>query len=422
MIYKKDFPIFTNNPGLVFLDSTSTTQKSSYVIDWVKDFYENSYANIHRGSYDIALQTEKLYKQSKQKFAQFVNAHSWREIIYTLNSTYAANLLASSIARTGMLQKWDVVLLSPVEHHANIVPWLILKEDIWIEIKYANLTEDYQLDLVDLEQKLANTKLKVVSLTHVSNVTWVIFPLEKVWAMIGEISSRHSVLDTESIKDISFPLFIIDASQSVPHFQVDVQKLHCDAMFCTAHKFWAESGIGVLYGKQTFLESLKPAFSWGWAISHVHEQSFTSAPLPEKFEPGTPNVSWAVSVLKALEYIENIGGYTTIEAVEQELVEYFLQRVYEFNSWDSMKLIGSLSAENKVWVFSFTINWIHALDIADALAEQNICVRGWQHCAEPLMNYAWVSASVRVSFWIYTTKQDIDIFFETLEEVVGILS
>lgn len=408
---KSDFPIFKNNHDLVFLDSTSTTQKPSYVINWVKDFYENDYANIHRGAYSIAERTEKLYKKSKKKFASLIGADSWKEVIYTLNSTYAANILAASIARTGILNKWDIVLLSPAEHHANIVPWLILKEDIGIEIEYLKLTEAYQLDLEDLQQRLQKPKIKIVSLTHVSNVTWIIFPLEKVWEMIQNISC-HSELDPE-LSNLVAPLFIVDASQSVPHFQIDVQKLKCDALFCTAHKFMAESGIGILWGKQDFLKSLKPVFSWGWAISHVREQSFTSAPIPDKFEPGTPNISWAVSILKALEYIESIGWYKQIETIEQELLWYFTQKLQKY---PQIRVIGGMK-EKKAWVVSFYLDSIHALDIADILAEKNICVRAGQHCAEPLMNYEWINASVRVSFYVYNTTEDIDSFFEAMDVI-----
>lgn len=405
MNIKKDFPIFQNNPWLVFLDSTSTTQKPSYVIDWVRDYLENDYANIHRGSYDLAENSEKLYIDSKKKVAEFIWANSWREIIYTMNSTYAANLLASSIWRSNILKKRDTILLSIVEHHANIVPWQILAESTGALLQYVWIHDDYSLDMNDLEEKLKNPKLKIVSLTHVSNVTWEIFPLEKVWKK----------LDSLDVK----PLFFVDASQSVPHFQIDVQKLWCDALFFTGHKIMADSGIWVLYGKKDFLESLKPGISGGWAISWVHKNDFKRAHFPDAFEPGTPNLSGAVSMLKALEYIESIWGYNTLESIETELIEYALEK---FSQRPDIHLQGSKSTHSRVWVFSFYNKNIHAIDIADWLAEKNICVRSWQHCAEPFMIDQSIKWTCRMSVYIYNTKEDIDLFFEVLDECIKDLS
>jgi cysteine desulfurase / selenocysteine lyase len=402
MSIKKDFPIFQNNPWLVFLDSTSTTQKPSYVIDWMKEYLENNYANIHRGRYSLAENSDRLYIESKKKVADFIEAKSWREIVYTMNSTYAANLLASSIWNSDILQKWDVILLSIVEHHANIVPWQILAKNTGADIQYVWVNTDYSLDMNDLTEKLQNPKLKIVSLTHVSNVTGEIFPLEEVGAIIPEWVN-----------------FFIDASQSVPHFQVDVQKLWCDALFFTGHKIMADSGIGVLYGKKEFLEWLNPGFSWGWAISWVHKDAFKTAPFPDKFEPGTPNLSGAVSILKALEYVENIWGHAAIQKIEQELLEYALEK---FSQRPDVCLQWSRNKENRVWVFSFYHNSIHVNDIAEWFAEKNICVRSWQHCAEPLMIEQWIKWTCRMSLYIYNTKEDIDIFFQVLDEIIERLS
>lgn len=403
---KKDFPIFKNNPDLVFLDSTASTQKPQVVIDEMKRFLEEDYANIHRWAYSLAEKSEKLYRQSKEKMAEFLWADSWREVIYTYNSTYASNLLVNSIKRTWLLKKWDIVLVSIVEHHANIVPWLILKEELWVEIEYIKVNKHYWLDFGDLQKQLQNPKVKIVSITHVSNVTWEVFDLEKVGEMVKEHKER---------------LFIVDASQSFPHFKVDVKTLQCDALFCTAHKFWADSWMWILWWKTDFLENLKPAFSWGWAISYVKKDCFLEAKLPDRFEPWTPNLSWAVSILSALNYIESIGWYTEVEKIEDTITQYFLEKLKSFPHSDKIRIIWWANPDSRVAVFSFIVEWIHALDVADYLAENDVCVRAGQHCAEPLMIELWVNASCRASFWIYNDSTDVDRFFEVLGECIDVL-
>jgi cysteine desulfurase/selenocysteine lyase len=238
-----------------------------------------------------------------------------------------------------------------------------------------------------------------VSFTHVSNVTGEVFDLEKAWKIIKSDPKR---------------IFIVDASQSFPHIKVDVKKLQCDALFFTWHKFWADSWIGVLWGKTEFLQNLKPGFSWGWAISWVKKTCFKEAWLPDRFEPWTPNLSWAVSLLRALEYIESIWWYEELERIEQSLVEYFLKKYDEFLYKGSMKIIGSLSPKSRATVFSFSIDWIHPHDVADYLAENDICIRAGQHCAEPFMWQLGISSSCRASMWIYNDESDVDRFFEVL--------
>ncbi len=412
---KKDFPVFTNNKNLVFLDSTASTQKPSLVIDGIKEYLENDYSNIHRWAYSLAERSEKMYEDSKKKMAEFLNADSWREVIYSFNSTYASNLLITSIRRSWLLRKGDKVLVSIVEHHANVVPWLILKEELWIEVEYVKVNKDYSLDFEDLEEKLQDPKVKIVSMTHVSNVTWEIFDLERVGEMVKKsLSPPSSPLEGGRNER----LFIIDASQSFPHMKVDVKKLQCDALFFTGHKFGADSGIGVLWWKTKFLENLKPWLSGGWAISWVKQKCFKEAKLPDRFEPWTPNLSWAVSLLKALEYIESIWWYEEIEKIEQEQIKYFLEKLEEFKFADKFSLIWSTNTKTRAAVFSFNIEGIHPHDVADYLAENDICIRAGQHCAEPFMGELWISGSCRVSFWIYNDEHDIDRFFEVLWECI----
>ena len=401
--YKKDFPIFQNHPDLVYLDSTATSQKPTVVIDGVADYLRNSYANIHRGSYVISEISERLYEDSKKIVAKNLWVENWREVIYTANSTYALNILAQSIWRTGLLKAWDTVLLSIVEHHANVVPWLILKEDYGVNVEFVGVTDNFDLDYNDFRDKLTD-KVKIVSLTHVSNTTGQIFDIENVSSLLAVRYWNNK------------PLFIVDASQSVPHFEVDVLKLWCDALFFTGHKIFADSGIWVLWAKETLLNVLNPIFSGGGAIESVSESWFThSKKLPDKFEPGTPNLSGAVSLLRAFEYLDSIWGYRLLENHERELVHYSLEK---FAWLESVKLIWSTASKNRVWVFTFVVEGIHSFDISDYLADNDICVRAGQHCAEPLMDFVGQKHSCRMSIQVYNTKDDIDAFFEVLEKAI----
>lgn len=392
---KHHFPIFENNSDLIYLDSTASAQKPSYVIDALKKYLETSYSNIHRGLYDISYTSEQLYFESKKKVAVFLNADDYREVVYTYNSNYALNLLSQTLRYNKVLQKWDTVLLSILEHHSNIVPWLILKEEIGIEIDFVGIDEKYQLDMQDFARKY-NSSVKVISLTQVSNVTGEIFNLEK----IGKLKRKDTI-------------FIVDASQSFPHFSVDVKQLGCDFLFFTAHKVMADSWLGVLWWKKEILEQLKPIFCWGGAINQVKEQSFQPGALPYRFEPGTPNISGALSLLKALEYIEMIGWYPTIESIERELCEYTL---WEFAKRPYMTLIGNTDISSRVGVFSFIIDGVHAIDIADVMAENNIAIRAGQHCSEPFMDFLWIHGSARMSLYMYNTFDDIKRFFQVLDD------
>lgn len=394
MTLRQDFPIFKNNPTLTFLDSTASSQKPSFVIDWIKKYLENDYSNIHRWLYDIAINSEKMYFDSKKIIAKFLNANDFREIIYTYNSNYALNLIAQTLRFNKILKKGDKVLVSIVEHHSNIVPWLVLKEEIWIEIDYIKVDENFDLDFEDFQKKY-DENVKIVSLTQVSNVTGQIFDLQKISKILRE--------DT---------IFIVDASQSVPHFKVDVVELWADFVFFTGHKVMADSWLWIIWWKKDLLESLKPVFSWGWAINEVKQSCFKSWSLPFKFEPWTPNITWAVSILEAFKYIENIWWYEQIEKIENELVKYAMEK---FLQRPKLKIIWSKNLENRVWVFSFYIDWVHSLDIADVMAENNICIRAGQHCTEPFMDYLWLKSSARMSLYIYNSFEDIDKFFDIID-------
>ncbi len=396
--FREDFPIFKNNPNLIYLDSTATSQKPSLVMDWLKNYLETTYSSIHRWLYDISEKSEKLYNDSKKKVAKFIWTDSYKEIIYTYNSTYAINLLTSSIWLSKQLKKWDKVLLTEVEHNANIIPWLILRENIWIDIEYVKLDRNYNLDLDDFKNKY-DEKVKIISFTHVSNVTWQIFDLEEIWK-----SKRDDTI------------FIVDASQSIPHMQINIKKMNCDYLFFTWHKVFADTWIWVLWWKEKLLKELKPSFSWWWAISSVGDNCFTYAKIPDKFEAWTQNISWAVSLLKAFEYIEYIWWYEVLEKYENELVEYFLDKLKKYKN---IKLIWSNDSKNRLWVFSMVIEWFHSNDVADLLADNNIAVRSWKHCAHSFFDNIWIKHSFRVSLYIYNTKDDIDSFFNIIIKILN---
>jgi len=356
MSIRSDFSIFSNNPDLIYLDSASTAQKPRMVIDGMRDFMERDYANIHRGAYSLSERSEELYDASKKAMARLINAKSTAEVNYTYNATYALNLFVSSLVRSKWLKKGDKVLLSMAEHHANIVPWLIAKEDIGIEVEFIKLDADFGLDFQDLANKLDDS-VRVVSLTAASNVTGGVTDLARVRDMIR---ARNPNI-----------LFIVDGSQGVPHFRVDVTELDIDFLVCTGHKMMADTGIGVLYGKREHLKTLVPAFGGGGAINWVHQDCFAPAGLPSRFEPGTPHIIGAVSLLRAIEYMESIGGYPEIETIENDLIGYTLAKWQAFKKqFPSVRLIGSEKSTNRVGVFGFVAEGIHISDLADAFADR----------------------------------------------------
>ncbi len=399
-MYRNDFPLFQEHPDTIYLDSASTSQKPSVVIDALSDIFTHSYANIHRGSYDLSEKAEILYEASKEKVRLFLGAASKHEIVYTYNATYAFNLLSRSLVKSRMLVKWDRVLLSVLDHHANIVPWQIIAEETGIIIDWIGVTPEGRLDLKDLESKVAFSRL--VSLTAASNVTWAITDIAKIRDIVK--------------KDDPHRIFVLDGSQAFPHFTVDVVDLDIDFFIATGHKVMSDTGIGILYGKKLLLQKMDPAISGWWSINSVTQEWYESAGLPYRFEPGTPHIAGAASVLAALGYIESIGWYPAIETYERSLVEYALSKIATLSH--EIRLIGPKDATNRLGVFSFAFSNRHPTDVADMLAEKGICVRVWHHCTEPLHRYFGIQATLRMSLYIYNTKEDIDIFFDELQWII----
>ncbi len=396
MNYKKDFPIFQNNPSLVFLDTWASSQKPQYVIDGVSEFVSNSYANIHRWSYDISEKSEELYDKSKDLVWEFLNCKAW-EIIYTHNSTYWFNLIAQSLVNSKFLKKWDSILIGIREHHANVVPRQILVEEYGFNIKFIKIDQNYEIDREDFAQKYDDT-VKVVSIWHVSNVTGKIYDMKKVKSFLRE--------DT---------FFMIDWSQSFPNFKIDVQDLWCDCFIFTGHKVMAYTGIWVVYLKRDWIRNLNPMISGGGAIKDV-DVSWHSLPRnSSKFEAGTPNIIWAISLLKSLEYIKAIGWVDTVRKHEQELVDYALPKFEELS--DKVKLIWP-KTKDRVAVFSFFIpDHPNFNMIWEQFAEHNIAIRCGGHCAYPLHKNIQIPGTCRASAYIYTDKEDFKRFFEVLSDI-----
>ena len=392
------FPVFDKHPDLIYLDNAASTQKPKAVIDWVSDFLKNDYANIHRWLYALSDKSEELYYQSKCALAKLINCKPG-EIIYSYNSTYCLNLLAQALVNSWKLWKWDKVLLWIWEHHSNILPRKTLSKIFWFNIEFIKETSDFQIDWKDFDKKL-DKHVKVVSLSHVSNVTWQIMEVEKVRKKIWQKV-----------------FFIIDGSQSVPHIPVDIENIQCDALIMTWHKMMAQTWLGMLYLKHEYVRELNPLILWWWTVKDVSIDSFSLQNNVDKREAGTPNIVWAVSLLKALETIESIGWIETLREHEKTLIkklcEWFNQRK------EHIKVIWSLNPDNRIWTFSFIIDTQNNFNkIWEFFSDKNICIRTWWHCAYPLHKSLNIWWSARISTYLYNTQGDIEKFFETLDKLV----
>ena len=400
-MFRSDFPIFQTHPDLVFLDSASSAQKPKMVIDAISRFFASDYANIHRGAYDLSMRSSLLYEEAKVYIAKHLGLHSYHEVVFTYNATYAFNIVSRELVKTGKLKKWDVVLLSKADHHANIVPWQILAEEYWIIIDWIELNSDGTIDYGSLIEKIPSSK--VLSITGTSNVTGEVLDLQRVKEIIG--------------KQKNSPLWILDGSQRFPHMETNMALYGIDIFIATGHKVMSDTGIGFFAAKKELLQELVPAFCWGWAINSVTTLGYEPAGLPFRHEPGTPHIAGAVSLLASLQYIDSIGGFQSIEKYERELVEYVLTQIQNLPKW--VRLLGSQLPVNRLWVFAFVFDAHHPNDIAEILADSNICVRSGHHCADPLHVSVGVRGSLRMSLYLYNTKWDIDRFFLELQKAIS---
>ena len=393
---RADFPILertVHGKPLVYLDSTATSQKPRAVLDAMDDYYRTCNANIHRGVYEISEIATRRYEEARGKIARFVGARSSREIVYTRNTTEAINLVAYSWGRAN-LRAGDVVLLSKMEHHSNLVPWHMLARERGIVVRYLDVTPRGTLMLDDLREMLRGVRL--VSVTHMSNVLGTINPVERI------IEEAHA----------AGALVMLDAAQSVPHLPVNVQSLDADFVAFSGHKMCGPTGIGILYGKLDLLKEMPPFMGGGDMISTVTLEGFTPNELPWKFEAGTPAIAEAIGLGAAVDYLGAIG-MVNIHRREQDLTEYALDRMREL---PGVTVYGPDAGE-KGGVMSFEIEGAHPHDVATILDSEGICVRAGHHCCQPLMHHLGVGALARASFYVYTRFEDIDALVEGIGKV-----
>lgn len=393
---REDFPILGREVygrPLVYLDNAATTQKPRCVVEAITDEYYNVNANVHRGVHYLSQQATDLHEAAREKVRQFINARSTNEIIFTRGTTESLNLVVSSFC-DGMMQEGDEVIVSVMEHHSNIVPWQLQAAKKGISIRVIPMTDEGELRLDEYE-KLFTERTKIVSVTHVSNVLGTVNPVEE---MI-RIAHEHGV-----------PV-MVDGAQSTPHFAVDVQAMDCDFFAFSGHKMYGPTGIGVLYGKEEWLDRLPPYQGGGEMIESVSFEKTVFEHLPFKFEAGTPDYVATTGLAKAIDYMAAVG-MDNIQRHERELTEYAMQRLSEV---EGIRIFGR--APRKDAVVSFLVGDIHHLDMGTLLDRLGIAVRTGHHCAQPLMIRLGIQGTVRASFAMYNTREEIDALASGIERV-----
>jgi cysteine desulfurase/selenocysteine lyase len=386
---RKDFPILTREvrPGvpLVYLDSTATTQKPLPVLEAMEAFYRTNNANIHRGVHTLAEESTAMYEQARQDVANFINAASADEIIFTRNATESINLVAYTWARAN-LKTGDLVILTEMEHHSNLVPWIMLASERGVELDFIPVTGAGLLDL-EVYQHLLTRNPKLVAFTGMSNVLGTINPVSEI------VKLAHA----------AGALTLMDGAQSVPHLPVDVQALEVDFLAFSAHKLLGPTGIGALYGRADLLRAMPPFLGGGDMIKTVHLRSFTPNDVPHKFEAGTPAIAEAVGFGAAVQYLTRLG-MQAVAVHEREIVSYAMERLEEI---PGVQVFGP-PAEKKGGVASFTLEGVHPHDIAQILDRDGIAIRAGHHCAQPLHEKYGITATARASFYVYSLKEEVD--------------
>lgn len=395
---REEFPILGREvykKPLVYLDNAATTQKPLMVLDAMRDEYLNVNANVHRGVHYLSQQATDLHEAAREKVRAFINARKTEEIVFTRGTTEAINLVAQSFCESQM-QAGDEVIVTEMEHHSNIVSWQLQAMKRGIVVKHISITDDGLLNLSTLSS-LFSTKTKLVSVAHVSNVLGTINPVEQ----IIKIAHAHDI-----------PV-LVDGAQSVPHFKVDVQAMDCDFLAFSGHKMYGPTGIGVLYGKEEWLEKLPPYQGGGEMIDKVTWEKTTFERLPFKFEAGTPDYVATHGLAKAIEYIDSIG-FEAIQQHEQELTRYCMEQLMTV---EGVKIYGPMDVSRRDAVVSFNVGDIHHLDIGTLLDRLGIAVRTGHHCAQPLMDRLGISGTVRASFALYNTQAEVDALVAALRRV-----
>ena len=398
---KHDFPILSqqiNNKPLIYLDNASTTQKPTSVIKKIEDYYKNTNSNIHRGVHHLSQKSTEEYETSRIKVHKFIGSESTKEIIFVRGTTEAINLVANSYVKP-LLSKGDNVIISQMEHHANIVPWQMITKEKESEIRIIPMNENGELIIEKLEE-LIDKYTKFISVNHVSNTLGTINPIEK----LIDIAHGNNIQ------------IMIDGAQAIQHMRVNVKEMNADFYCFSGHKMYGPTGIGILYGKQEILENMQPYQGGGDMIKSVTFEKTIYNDVPNKFEAGTPNIAGAIGLGKAIDFIENV----TIEKIELQEMELLNYATKKISSIDNVKIIGNSS--KKASVISFVIDNIHPHDIGTIMDKLGIAIRAGHHCTQPIMDFYGIPATARASFAIYNTKEDIDKLVEAIEKTKDVFS
>ncbi|MGQ7416900.1 cysteine desulfurase [Streptococcus suis] len=390
---RKDFPILdqvVNDEPLVYLDNAATTQKPQQVLDVLADYYQKDNANVHRGVHTLSERATARYEAARQKVADFIQAKSSKEILFTRGTTTSLNWVAQFAKE--ILQPDQEVIISVQEHHSNIIPWQQACQQTGAKLRYVTL-KDGELDMDHL-RSLLSSKTKFVSLAHVSNVLGGVAPIGEIAELVHQVGAY----------------LVVDGAQSVPHMAVNVQELDVDFYAFSGHKMLGPTGIGVLYGKEELLNRMSPVEFGGEMIDFVYEQSATWKELPWKFEAGTPNIAGAIGLGAAIDYLTEIG-MDAIQDHEAELVDYVFPKLQAI---PGLTIYGSQDLSKRTGVIAFNLDDLHPHDVATALDYEGVAVRAGHHCAQPLLRYLQVPATVRASFYIYNTKADCDKLVEAI--------
>ena len=393
---RNDFPILqekVRGKRLVYLDSAGSAQKPKQVIEAINRVYQSEYSNVHRGLHYMSEQTSARYEEARHKVAKFINAEFDREVIFTKCTTESINLVANSYGR-GNLGPDDEILITWAEHHSNIIPWQLLRDQVGCKIKVVPVDDDGTIRLKEFE-KLISSKTKIVAFCHVSNVLGTVLPVKEVTKLAHSYGA----------------VVVVDGAQGVVHMPVDVQDLGVDFYAFGGHKVYGPSGIGVLYGKEDLLNEMPPYQGGGGMINTVSFEETTWADLPDKFEAGTPPIAQAIGLGVAIDYMQNIG-LDRIAEYEIELLNYATQRL---SSIEGLNFVGT--APGKVSVISFTMDCAHPHDIATIIDQNGVAVRAGHHCAQPLMDRFDIPSAARASFGLYNIKEDVDVLADSLEKV-----
>jgi cysteine desulfurase / selenocysteine lyase len=388
---RRDFPIFERNPGLVFLDSGASAQKPAVVIDGVAEFYRRDYANVHRGVYRLSARSTELYEGAREKVRRFLNAADAREIVFVRNATEAINLVAYSWGQT-FLKSGDEVLITEMEHHANIVPWQLLRDRVGIKLVVAPVDATNGLDMAKFEA-LLSARTRLVAVTHVANVTGTVVPVDSIVRLAHAKGAK----------------VLLDGCQAAPRLPVDMQALDCDFYVFSGHKTYGPTGIGVLYGKKALLDAMPPWQGGGDMILEVTFAKTTFQEPPHRFEAGTPDISGAIGLGLALDYLEGLGRDAILEH-EEALTGYGVDRL---SAMPGVHLVGA--GQRHLAILSVHVDGIHPHDLATVLDQHNVAIRAGHHCAQPFLDKLGLAATARASLGIYNDESDIDALADAIK-------